>query len=222
MDAGHPGFEGPAREQRGGRRRVPREAPKPKERPAALSRISRRTAARTRRAVTFLLGLWCGGMLLVALAAPAAFTAADSVLKAPPPVLETVIEKADAAAARAVLRYQAAEANRMMFGLWGWIQGFLAVAVLVLLIFLSNAGRHAVGVAGLMVLLAGIMNFVLIPGISNLTRTAASAKAQAAGPAESFALLHTGFAVFQAALLVLIAVLLFLLFRGRDRSGEGA
>jgi hypothetical protein len=221
VDAGHPELEGPAREQPGSRRRAPRETPNPKEPSAVLSRISRRTAARTRRVVTFLLGLWCGGMLLVALVAPASFTAADSVLKAPPPALETVIEKVDAATAQAVLRYQVAEVNRLMFGLWGWTQGFLAVAVLVLLVFLSNAGRHAVGVAALMVLLAGIMNFVLIPGISTLTRAAASAgeKASAAG---SFALLHTGFAVFQAALVVLIAVLLFLLFRGRDRSGEGA
>lgn len=186
-----------------------------------MSRISRRTAARTRRVVTFLLGLWCGGMLLVALVAPASFTAADSVLKAPPPALETVIEKADAATAKAVLRYQVAEVNRKMFELWGWMQGLAALAVLVLLVFLSNAGRHAVGVAALMVLLAGIMNFVLIPGISNLTRAAASAgeKAAAAG---SFALLHTGFAIFQIALLVLIAALFFLLFRGRDRSGEGS
>lgn len=221
MDSGHPELEGSAREQPGSRRRVPRETQKTQEPSAVRSRISRRTAARTRRAVTFLLGLWCGGMLLVSLVAPASFTAADSVLKAPPPALETVIGKVDAGTAKAVLRYQAAEVNRKMFELWGWMQGLAALAVLALLVFLSNAGRHAVGVAALMVLLAGIMNFVLIPGIGNLTRAAASAGERAAA-AGSFALLHTGFAILQIALLALIAALFFLLFRGRGRSGEGA
>ena len=217
MDAGFPQREDTGEESRPGRRR--RAGAAPKESPARQDRISRRTAARTRRAITFLLGLWCGGMALVA---PASFRAANTVMKAAPPALQTVIEKTDAATAQALLRYQVGEVNRLMFGLWGWTQAAAALAVLLLLVFLSNAGRAAVGVSALMLLVAALMHFVLIPRIAMLTRTAGSAPGKTAGSSpEMFALLHGGFAVFQLALLGLIGVLLFLLFRSRDRDGGG-
>lgn len=188
--------------------------------PAALrDRISRRTAARTRRAVTFLLGLWCGGMLLMALLAPASFRTVDPVMRLAPPPVEAVIQETTPETAREALRYQVGEVNRTLFAIWGWMQTAAAVAVLLLLVFLSNANRATVAVAGLMALLAALMNFVLTPRIAALTRTPALASGDAAG---SFALLHTSFAVFQLAVVVLIGVLFFLLFRGGRAGGNGA
>ncbi|MCL4795829.1 MAG: hypothetical protein KJZ84_14815 [Bryobacteraceae bacterium] len=185
--------------------------------PAALrDRISRRTAARTRRAVTFVLGLWCGGMLLMALLAPASLRTVDSVIRLAPPAVATVIQATTPETTRGALRYQVGEVNRTLFAIWGRMQMGAALAVLLLLVFLSNANRATVGVAGLMTLLAALMNFVLTPRIATLTRTPAAVPGDAAG---SFAFLHTSFAVFQLAVLVLIGVLFFLLFRGR-RTGE--
>jgi hypothetical protein len=195
----------------------------PRESSALRDRIGRRTAARTRRVVTFLLGIWCGGLLLVALVAPSSFMAADTVLSMPPPALETVVQYTSPDIAREVLRYQVAEVNRVVFSVWGWLQGFVALAVLLLLVFLSNVNRLTVGIAAAMTVLAGVMNFFLIPRIAVITRTAATmAKDKATAGTDMFAILHGGFAVFQLALLVMIAALLFLLFRSRHSSRDSA
>lgn len=220
MDPERPELTGPAAQPGGRRRRASAGTPKQKEPSALRDRVSRRTAARTRRVVTFLLGLWCGGLLLVALVAPASFRAADAVLEAPPPAVENVVADAGSEAARAALRYQVGEVNRRMFGIWGWTQAALAAAVLILLVFLSAADRLAVGVAALMLALAGVMSLFLIPRISALTRTAALVKAGGAST-ESFAALHAAFGIFQLAQVALIAILFFLLFRNRRGSGQG-
>lgn len=219
MDSRQPEREGAAA-QPGGRRRRPAEPPKQKEPSALRDRVSPRTAARTRRAVTFLLGVWCGGLLLVALVAPASFRAAEAVLQAPPPAVETIAADSGAAVARAALRYQVGEVNRGMFAIWGWTQAALAAAVLILLVFLSDADRFAVGVAALMLALAGVVSLLLIPRISALTRAAALVKPGGAST-ESFAALHAGFGIFQLALVALIAILFFLLFRRRRAGGQG-
>jgi hypothetical protein len=205
------------------RRRSKKADDKPRESSALRDRIGRRTAARTRRVVTFLLGIWCGGLLLVALVAPSSFMAADTVLSMPPPALETVVQYTSPDIAREVLRYQVAEVNRVVFSVWGWLQGFVALAVLLLLVFLSNVNRLTVGIAAAMTVLAGVMNFFLIPRIAVITRTAATmAKDKATAGTDMFAILHGGFAVFQLALLVMIAALLFLLFRSRHSSRDSA
>jgi len=201
----------------GRRRREPASEP-----PVLRDRIGHRTAARTRRLITFLLGLWCGGLLLVAIVAPTSFSAAETVMRIPPPALEKVLEAVGPAAAREVLRYQVGEVNRLVFGVWGWLQLAASAAVLLLLVFLSNAGKAAVGVAGAMVALAALMNFFLIPRIALMTRMAAlTAEARARADAGMFAVLHGGFALLQVVLLALMGVLLFLLFRSRTGSRNG-
>lgn len=188
----------------------------PRESASLRDQISSRAAARTRRLVTFLLGLWCGALLLVAIVAPTSFFAADTVMKVQTPALEQVVAKMGAPLARDVLRYQVAEVNRLVFAIWGWLQCAVALAVLLLLLFFSNVHRAIVGLAGAMTLIAAVMNFVLIPRIASLTRLAAlQTGAEKAAGTGNFALLHGGFAVFQVALLVMIAALLFLLFRNR-------
>ncbi|MBE7540748.1 MAG: hypothetical protein M9913_00510 [Bryobacteraceae bacterium] len=203
------------------RRRSRKTDDKPRESSALHDRIGHRTAARTRRVVTFLLGIWCGGLLLVALVAPSSFMAADTVLSMPPPALETVVKNTNPDLAREVLRYQVAEVNRVVFTIWGWLQGVVALAVLLLLVFLSNVNRLTVGIAAAMTVLAGVMNFFLIPRIAVITRTAATmAKDKATAGTDMFAILHGGFAAFQLALVVMIAALLFLLFRSRRTSQD--
>lgn len=193
--------------------RVKRVAKDEKREPAssAFNRISTGTSARTRRTVLFLMGLWCGGLLLVSLAAPTSFRAVDTTLQSMPQNLAQMFEQAGRDAVRELLRLQAAETNRTLFAWWGWIQFLLGLAVFMLLLFLSNTGKIVVGIAGLACGLTALMNFIVIPRMSETVAN------------EQFKLLHAGFSAFQVATLVLIAVLLVLLFRRTPmRSGEAS
>lgn len=183
----------------------------------AYNRISSQAATRTRRLVLFILGFWCGALLMTALTAPASFRAADDILRSRPEAVAKVYEEMGPELTRTTLRAPVAEANRKMFIVWGWLQFLMGMVVFGLLLFASNAGRVSLLVAGLMVAMAGLLNFAVIPRIASST----------GGP--EFQKLHAGFGVFQVGVLVLIAALLFLLFWGDGRrnlrlgdGGDGA
>lgn len=177
-------------------------------------RISSTVSRRSRRLAVFLLGIWFGGILMLGVAAPSSFRAVDRVMAERQGIVETAVEKLGPVTVRDLLRFQIAETNRMMFSIWGWVQSALAVSLLLLLVFLSNAGRLSILCSALMAALAGLSNFVLIPRIVELGRS----NLKGAGSAERFELMHTGFSAFQAAILMIGLVLLFSLFRRRDRS----
>lgn len=155
---------------------------------------------------------------MVSIAAPASFRTVERVMAERPEIVAATIEKLGPVTARDLLRYQVAEANRLMFSIWGWVQFFLSAALLLLLIFLSNAGRLSLICSGLMSAVAALANFVLIPRIVELART----NMKGVGSAERFELMHAGFTTFQVAILVLGLTLLFSLFRRRERTGGGS
>lgn len=177
-------------------------------------RISSTVSRRTRRLAVFLLGIWFGGILMLGVAAPSSFRAVDRVMAGRQEIVEIAVQKLGPVTTRDLLRFQIAETNRMMFSIWGWVQASLAVSLLLLLVFLSNAGRLSILCSALMAALAALSNFVLIPRIVELGRS----NVKGAGSAERFELMHSGFSAFQAAILVIGLVLLFSLFRRRDRS----
>ena len=181
-------------------------------------RISSTVSRRSRRLAVFLLGLWIGGIVDISIAAPVSFRSVEKVMAERPEIVTSAIDKLGPVTMRDILRYQVAEANRMMFTIWGWVQCFLSLALLLLLIFLSNAGRLSLICSGLMSAVAALANFVLIPRIVELART----NIKGAGSAERFELMHAGFTTFQATILVLGLVLLFSLFRRRERTGGGS
>jgi len=185
-------------------------------------RISSTVSRRSRRLAVFLLGIWFGGILMIGVAARASFRTVERVMAERPEVVDAAVEKLGPVTTRDILRYQIAEANRMMFSIWGWVQVALAATLLLLLLFLSNAGRFSIGCTMLMAALAALSNFVLIPRIVELGRS----NLKGAGSAERFELMHAGFSAFQAAILATGLALLFSLFRRRDvssgRSSRGA
>jgi hypothetical protein len=181
-------------------------------------RISSTVSRRSRRLAVFLLGLWMGGIVAISIAAPASFRSVEKVMAERPEIVTAATDKLGPVTMRDILRYQVAETNRMMFTIWGWVQCFLSLALLLLLIFLSNAGRLSLLCSGLMSAVAALANFVLIPRIVELART----NIKGVGSAERFELMHSGFTTFQAAILVLGLVLLFSLFRRRERTGSGS
>ncbi len=167
----------------------------------------------TRRLVAVLVSIWFGGILLVALAAPASFRTVDPTLKSPPPAVEKVMKAVGPAAARDALRYQVSEVNRAMFNIWGWMQLGLGVVIFLLLLFMSTVGRLSLILALAMMLLSILMRFVLIPRISDITREIQTTGAAAA--ADKLQLLHGGYSVFQLSVMVLGSILLVLLLRSR-------
>lgn len=174
---------------------------------SAFNRISTSTTMRTRRIVLFLLGAWVGALLIVTMMAPASFKTVDELLWRKTEVVTTVVQKADIGPVRALMRDQAAEVNRKMFSMWGWTQFALGTAVFGLVLFQSNLGKLVVGMAGLTWLVTALMNFGILPLIAgNTTR-------------ERFEMLHTGFAAFQLAVVLLLTILTYLLFQKR-RSAD--
>lgn len=181
-------------------------------------RISSTVSRRSRRLAVFLLGLWFGGIVMMSIAAPASFRSVEKVMAERQEIVTAAIEKLGPVTTRDVLRYQVAETNRMMFSIWGWVQCFLSLVLLLLLIFLSNAGRLSLICSGLMSAISALANFVLIPRIVELART----NIKGVGSAERFELMHAGFTTFQVTILVLGLILLFSLFRRRERTGSGS
>ncbi len=181
-------------------------------------RISSTVSRRSRRLAIFMLGIWFGGVLLVGIAAPASFRAVERVMAERQDVISVAIEKLGPVTTRDVLRFQIAEVNRLMFAIWGWVQFFISISLLLLLVFLSNAGRLSLIFSGLMTGVAALSNFVLIPRIVELGRT----NMKGVGSAERFELMHAGFTTFQVTILVLGLMLLFSLFRRRDNRGSSS
>jgi hypothetical protein len=177
------------------------------------TRISPDASWTARRVAAVLVSIWIGGIVMVALTAPASFGTVEPSLAAPAPAVAKVIKAVGPAAARDALRYQVAEVNRAMFDLWGWIQLGLGVAVFGLLLFASTVGRVSLAVALAMMALAAVMRLVLIPRIVELTREIQSAGGP--GTAGKLQLLHGGYSAFQFTVVVLGAALLVLLLRGR-------
>lgn len=187
------------------------------ETPAAGRRpIRDETASFVRRLSAIFLGAWLGAILMVALAAPAAFRSVDVTLKFRTPLVSQAIKALGEAGVHDLLRYQVGEANRQIFELWGTIQVIFGAVVFFLLLFFSHVRRLGLGVSLAMLLLSAAMDWLLIPTIVETGRklhTAQGAQAQAA--AQNFRALHTAFSTFEATVAVLGVLLLVLLLRRR-------
>jgi hypothetical protein len=172
-----------------------------------------------RRLVAVLVSAWLGGILMVALSAPAAFQSVDFSLKSPPPSMLKAVKLLGEPAVHEILRFQVGEANRLMFETWGTVQLILSAAAFILLLFFSTVRRTTLGVSLIMLATAALMKFLLIPRIVETGRTLhTSAPGSAAKAAESFRALHVGFSAFESAVAVLGVLLLALLLRNRRGS----
>jgi hypothetical protein len=116
---------------------------------AALNRITPESSSLTRRLAAVVISIWFGGILLVALAAPAAFRSVDNVLTAPPESVAKALKSLGPSLTREILRYQASESNRLLFDTWGWVQLGLGLAVVILLLFLRHAKITAISASAI-------------------------------------------------------------------------
>ncbi|WP_321472409.1 hypothetical protein [uncultured Paludibaculum sp.] len=194
---------------------------------SAHDRISHRTSWMTRRFTAVVLSMWMGAILLAILVAPAGYHSADSTMARPPEHVAKAMKQLGQAPMRAVLQYQATEASRVVLEWWGLLQVGMAVAVFLLLLFGSTAGRPALGLSLGMLLMALLQEFFLIPRISEIGQEIQVVnQTQAAEMAAKVRALHLGFTAFEMAVVLLGAILLGLLLRSRpgfsgSRSGLG-
>jgi hypothetical protein len=186
---------------------------------SAHERVSQEMSWLARRVAAMLLGIWLGGILLVSVATPAAFSSVDSVLTSPSAATTKALKLLGPATVRELLFQQVGESNRGLFTFWGYTQLTLAVLVFLLLLFFSTVRRPVLGLSLGMLLMALLMNLFLIPRIGAIGRELrAGNRLDPAEALERFKLLHMGFTLFEIAVALLGIILAALLLRARSKS----
>jgi hypothetical protein len=122
-----------------------------------------------RTAMSFLLGGWLIGTILIGFVAAENFWIEDRLLLTSlHPVFHKDVGMLPAGEAREMLRYLVSEQNRFFFVWWGWAEAFLGI-VLVVLAARSGSGRLLLGF-GLMLAMVAVAQFYLTPRLVELGR----------------------------------------------------
>lgn len=126
--------------------------------------------AALRTAMSFLLGGWLIGTILVGFIAAENFWIIDRLLLTSlHPTFHEDVGMLPAGEARALLRYLASEQNRFFFVWWGWAEAVLGIALL-LMAACSKSGRLLLGFA-LMLALVAASQLYLTPRIVEVGRS---------------------------------------------------
>jgi hypothetical protein len=193
----------------------------PASRPASRVRASSGGGRAARRIVTFLLGFWLCGIVLVAVLAPAAFQSVNQVMIDQPPAQLKAVEAIGPVATQQLLRNLAAQINGSMFTTWSNMQFGVSVLVFGLLLFGTSAGKYSLALSAFMTAACASIAFYVTPRIVELSRTASLKGGRGALSTREFQILHSAFSAFEIALVVSGAILLWLLFRrGRGASAD--
>jgi len=172
------------------------------------------------RVIVFFLGVWVGAIVLMTVAVPRSFSSIDSVMANPPREAARMIQRLGPIQARALLRYQIAEANRLTYAAWGWIQLGLGLGLFLLSLFATRSRIVPLAISGIMAALAAVMNFVMIPRLATISRNLElQPTTTTVRDIDHFAFLNRGFSAYEAGIVMLGLVLLFFLFK---RSEAGA
>ena len=124
----------------------------------------------TRRLVAFILGVWLGGMLLVAYTINANSSTTQNVLQSGGEAVRRTIELSGRERSILLLRHNTAEMNRSMLQSWEWMQLLLGLAVLATLPFAVRLQWGYVIAAGLMLLLVLAQRTLLTPEMIGMGR----------------------------------------------------
>ncbi|MBI2819684.1 MAG: hypothetical protein HYX73_06875 [Acidobacteria bacterium] len=156
-----------------------------------------------RTAMSFLLGGWLIGTILVGFVAAENFWLIDRLLLTSlHPTFHEDVGMLPAGEARAMLRYLASEQNRFFFVWWGWAEAVLGI-VLLLMAARSSSGRLLLGFA-LMLALVAVSQLYLTPRIVEVGRSLDFVPREPPPPnLRSFSLLH---AVYSAIDLIKLAI----------------
>jgi hypothetical protein len=123
-----------------------------------------------RRIASFLLGLWLGGGLLMAAIAIESFRSVDRLIAAPGPVAAIQVHALGPGGARALLRDQATEQNRLYFEAWEHLQLILGFGFFSFLLFGSSEGKVSLLLSLAMFLIVVAQRFLMTPELSGLDR----------------------------------------------------
>lgn len=155
-----------------------------------------------RTVMSFLLGAWLIGTILVACIAAENFWIIDRLLATSVhPVFHKDVSLLPAGEARAMLRYLASEQNRFFFVWWGWAEAVLGIA-LVAMAVRSRSGRLLLGFA-LMLALVAVTQLYLTPRIVEVGRSLDFVPREPPPPSlRSFGMLHAAYSALDLLKLV--------------------
>jgi preprotein translocase subunit SecG len=144
------------------------------------------------RIAALLLGVWLGGCVFMDTVATQNFRAVDRMLTTPTPqVKERMQALGGHDAARALMRYQAAEQNRQYFSTWEMAQIGLGMLLLLMLVAAGQRDRVTLWLVALMLGVTLLMHYVLTPQITRLGRAMDfAATGSPAGESTSFWIFH--------------------------------
>jgi len=175
-----------------------------------------------RRMACLLLGGWLTGGLFMASVATQNFRSVDRLLAKPAAPARVQVEKLGQDSARALLRYQVAEQNRLYFETWGIVETVIGFALLLILLFGSTETNFTLLLALLMLLIAVIQRFVLTPEIVILGRVIDFVPAALPSPERShFWMMHATYSSIEVLKWGLGCVLTARLLFRRKRTVEG-
>ena len=166
-----------------------------------------------RTAMSFLLGAWLIGTILVAFIAAENFWIIDRLLAmSVHPVFHKDVSLLPAGEARAMLRYLASEQNRFYFVWWGWAEAVLGIA-LVAMAARSRSGRLLLGFA-LMLALVAVTQLYLTPRIVELGRSLDFVPREPPPPSlRNFGILHAAYSAVDICKLIAGAWMTWALIR---------
>jgi len=178
----------------------------------------------SRRLCAFLLGAWLLGSVFAALVAVRSFALADRILASPPKELAGGVRQLGSEIARQLLRFQAAELNRTMFGQWQLVQLLLAAVLTGVAVASFRHSQFFVGATVAMLLIVLTQIAVLTPSMNRWQRAFEFAAPKAAVYERSaFAQYHGFFAageVLKIGLGIGLAGLLLFERSGKKASGS--
>jgi hypothetical protein len=163
--------------------------------------------------MSFLLGGWLLGTILVAFIAAENFWIIDRLLATSVhPVFHRDVGMLPAGEARAMLRYLASEQNRFYFTYWGWAEAVLGIALLGMAAR-SGSGRLLLGF-GLMLALVAVTQLYLTPRIVELGRALDFVPREPPPPGlNTFGRLHAAYSAVDLLKLVAGGWMCWILFR---------
>jgi hypothetical protein len=143
--------------------------------------------------IPFILGAWLAGTLFMWAVATQNFRVVERILAAPVPEVSARLSALPPGDARAVMRYQASEVNRLFFERWGWAQ--LALGLILTWLAFSSPADPQLRIASLILLaIAAILQLAIVPETIRLGRLLDFAPRSPAPPeAAAFWRLHTAY-----------------------------
>jgi len=187
--------------------------------PVIQDRIRDEDSAIVERIVVFLIAMWLGALVMVTLSATGSFKAVQVSMDKPSAAVVKSMARIGVDETRSLLHEHSGEVNRQMFEIWGWIQLGVTGAVLLGLLFMTNTGKAALGVAGGMTAFSALMAGFLIPSMIRVGRQLrASPGSASADLTSSFRNLHQAFGAFEVATATLSLFLIAALVRRRSRA----